>query len=125
MSSPGQEIQQSNLGDLVRTWVHFDNLTAQFNRQSQQARSARHRSEAQIIEYLKQKNMMNAVIQITGGRITVVEEKHSQALTLQRLEVLLHEYFFQNKVETDKTDAIMKFIKENRETVVETKLKKS
>lgn len=125
MSSPGQEIQQSNLGDLVRSWVHFDNLTAQFNRQSQQARSARHRSEDQIIEYLKQKNMMNAVIQITGGRITVVEEKHSQPLTLQRLEVLLHEYFFQNKVEADKTEAIMKFIKENRETVVETKLKKS
>ena len=125
MSSPGQEIQQSNLGDLVRTWVHFDNLTAQFNRQSQQARSARHRSEVQILDYLKLKNMMNAVIQITGGRITVVEEKHSQPLTLQRLEVLLHEYFFQNKVETDKTEGIMKFIKEKRETVVETKLKKS
>ena len=113
--------------DMIRSWVHFDNLAATFNRQVQQARSARYRWEQQIITYLQQHNMTNHIIQINGGRITLNNEKHSQPLTLQRLELLLHDYYYKKgaRPELDETKQIMEFIRANREVVIETKLKKS
>ena len=115
-----------NLGDMVRSWLHFDNLAATFSRQAQQARTARHRNETQILDYLKSNRMMNAIIQTGSGRLTANEERHALPLTLQRLEGLLHGYF-EKKLpgSIDETEDIMKFIKENREVTRDVKLKKS
>jgi hypothetical protein len=120
------EIKKKDLGEIVRSWLHFDNLAATFTRQAQQARSARFKWETQVIDYLKGANMMNAIIQITGGRLMVTEEKHAQPLTLQRLESLLHEYFNKRPPgSTDETVDIMAYIKANRGATIETRLKKS
>ncbi len=116
----------TQLGTMVRSWVHFDNLAATFTRQAQQARSARAKWEQQILETLRSSSMMKAIIQISGGRLTVTEEKHAQPITLQRLENLLHQYYNKKPVGSDdETSDIMQFIKTNREYVIETKLKKS
>ena len=123
---PIGQLDTQNLGTMVRSWVHFDNLAATFSRQAQQARTARSRWEEQIIKTLHETNMSKAVIQITGGRITLVEEKHSQSLTLQRIESLLHEYYNKKaKGSDDETMDIMNYIKQNRGSSIETKLKKS
>ena len=120
------QLDTNNLGTMVRSWVHFDNLAATFSRQAQQARTARSRWEEQILSLLRTNKMTNAIIQISGGRLTVVEEKHSQPLTLQRLESLLHEFYnTKPKGSDDETMEIMNFIKQNRGHVIETKLKKS
>jgi hypothetical protein len=126
MSSDGQ-LNTSGLAELVRSWVHFDNLAATFTRQAQQARTARSRWEVQIVDFLKTNRMTNAIIQISGGRLTLNEEKHAHPLTLQRLESLLHDYFNNNRPpgSTDETGDIMKYIRENRGGTIETKLKKS
>ena len=106
--------------------MHFDNLAATFARQAQQARSARARWEEQILANLAETKMTNAIIQIAGGRLTVHEEKHSQPLTLQRLESLLHEYFGKKAPGSDdETADILAFIKANRGATIETRLKKS
>jgi hypothetical protein len=116
----------TQLGTMVRSWVHFDNLAATFNRQAQQARSARAKWEQQILDTLRSSSMMKAIIQISGGTLTVVEEKHSQPITLQRLEALLHQYYNKKAIGSDdETSDIMQFIKTNREYVIETKIKKS
>jgi hypothetical protein len=126
MASAPSQLNTQTLADQIRSWVHYDNLAATFARQAQQARTARARWEGQILEYLKQTKMTNAIIQIAGGRLTVHEEKHQQPLTLQRLEQLLHEYFNKRAPGSDdETDAIMTYIKQNRGSVIETKLKKS
>ena len=52
-----------DLGQMVRSWVHFDNLAATFVRQGQQARSARARWEQMILDNLQRTNMTNAIIQ--------------------------------------------------------------
>ncbi len=115
-----------NLGDMVRSWLHFDNLAATFSRQAQQARTARHRNEVQVLEYLKSNRMMNAIIQTGSGRLTANEERHALPLTLQRLEGLLHGYFEKRPPGSiDETEDILKFIKENREVTRDVKLKKS
>jgi hypothetical protein len=120
------EINTNTLADMIRSWVHFDNLAATFTRQGQQARTARSRWEVQVIDYLNKTNMANAIIQIAGGRLTVVEEKHANPLTLQRLESLLHEYFSKRPPgSNDETNDIMNFLKSNRGSTVETKLKKN
>jgi hypothetical protein len=125
MSDTGQ-LSTSGLSEMVRSWVHFDNLAATFTRQAQQARTARSRWEVQVIDFLKQNKMTNAIIQISGGRLTLNEEKHAHPLTLQRLESLLHDYFNERPPgSTDETNDIMKFIRENRGATIETKLKKS
>ena len=125
MSDTGQ-LSTSGLSEMVRSWVHFDNLAATFTRQAQQARTARSRWEVQVVDFLKQNKMTNAIIQISGARLTLNEEKHAHPLTLQRLESLLHDYFNERPPgSTDETNDIMKFIRENRGGTIETKLKKS
>ena len=121
-----RELNTQSLADMIRSWVHFDNLAATFTRQAQQARTARARWEAQVIQYLRSTSMVHAIIQIAGGRLTVVEEKHANPLTLQRLETLLHEYFSKRLAgSNDETADIMTFIKSNRGSTVETRLKKA
>ena len=126
MAATTTQLNTQSLAEMIRSWVHFDNLAATFTRQSQQARTARARWETQIIDYLRQTSMVNAIIQIAGGRLTVNEEKHANPLTLQRLESLLHEYFSKRPPgSTDETSDVMAYIKANRGTNVETRLKKS
>jgi hypothetical protein len=126
MAATTTQLNTQSLAEMIRSWVHFDNLAATFTRQSQQARTARSRWEVQIIDYLRQTSMVNAIIQIAGGRLTVNEEKHANPLTLQRLESLLHEYFSKRPAgSNDETTEIMAYIKANRGTNVETRLKKS
>jgi hypothetical protein len=126
MAATTTQLNTQSLAEMIRSWVHFDNLAATFTRQSQQARTARSRWEVQIIDYLRQTSMVNAIIQIAGGRLTVNEEKHANPLTLQRLESLLHEYFSKKTAgSNDETSEIMAYIKANRGTNVETRLKKS
>jgi hypothetical protein len=111
---------------MIRSWVHFDNLSATFSRQAQQARTARARWEAQVLEHLRASKMINAIIQIAGGRLSVHEEKHANPLTLQRLETLLHEYYSKKAPGSDdETSDIMAFIKANRGSTIETRLKKN
>ena len=70
--------------------------------------------------------MLNAIIQIAGGRLTVHEEKHANPLTLQRLETLLHEYYAKKAPgSNDESADIMAFIKANRGSTMETRLKKN
>jgi hypothetical protein len=120
------ELNTQSLADMIRSWVHFDNLAATFTRQAQQARTARSRWETQVIDYLRKTNMANAIVQIAGGRLMIVEEKHANPLTLQRLEALLHEYYGKRPPGSDdETVDIMTYIKSNRGSTVETRLKKN
>ena len=125
MSAP-LALNNQSLSEMVRSWVHFDNLAATFTRQAQQARTARSRWEIQVIDYLAATRMTNAILQIAGGRLTVHEEKHAQPLTLQRLEALLHEFYNEKAAGSeDETGAILAFIQAHRGHTLETRLKKS
>jgi len=125
-SGQSGQVNTNVLADMIRNWVHLDNLAATLSRQVQQARTARARWESQIISYLSSTNMTNAIIQIAGGRLTVVEEKHANSLTLQRLEALLREYNSKKPPGSDDdTSEIMEYIKKNRGSTIETRLKKS
>jgi hypothetical protein len=112
--------------DMIRNWVHFDNLIAGFTRQIAQARAAKTRWETSVLEHLTNTNMLHAVIQISGSRLTAHNEKHTNPLTLTRLEDLLHDYYSKKGIGTkDETEAIIKHIRANRVYTSKTVLKKN
>jgi hypothetical protein len=118
----------NDLGHWVRNWVHYDNLALGLNRQASNARKVRDEYEDKIIGHLQQNSMENAIIQIAGGRLVVNEERHSQPLTLHRIEELLRAYFVSKGAATaghlDETPNIMKFLKQQRGFEVNKRLKK-
>ncbi len=119
-------LDTNQLGNWVRNYVHYDNLASSLSKQLQNARKVKDDFESKIISSLEASNMSNAVIQIAGGKLTLAEEKHANALTLTRLEELLHNYYkSQGRQSTDETIDIMKYIKAERGSDTTKKLKKS
>ena len=118
-------LDRNQFGDLVRNWVHYDNLASNLNRQIQNARKVKEEFETKIMNSLRDFNMENAIIQIAGGKLSVTEEKHTNPLTITRIEELLHEYYERSgRKATDETGEIIKFLKSERGSTVSKKLKK-
>jgi hypothetical protein len=128
MQNPHQNQQTQELANLVRNWVHFDNLSTSLSKQASNARKLRDDFENSIITMLQSANMENATIQIHGGKLVVQNEKHSQPLTFTRVEEHLHKYFLEKRVKDlsapDETSDILKFIRSHREVEVSKKLKR-
>lgn len=116
------------LGNYVRNWVHYDNLTTSLSKQTTNARKVRDDFEGKILQQLHVNNMENAVIQVQGGRLLVGEERHTQPLTLGRIEEGIHAYFAEQKrlgkSSNDETAAIIRFLKTHRTVEVTKRLKK-
>ena len=70
----------------IRGWVHYDNMTAALQKQITNARKQRDTFEEQVQLLLKQHQMPNAVIQISGGQLQLQEEKVTCGLTMKALQ---------------------------------------
>jgi hypothetical protein len=111
----------------VRSWVHYDNLTNNYGKQTTGARKLRDEFETKIIQNLRANNMEKATIQVSGAKLGLVEERCPPSLSMPRLETYLHSYFQQKGNHVDETDAILRYIKlqKNAQTVPVVKLKKT
>jgi len=114
------QINTQDLANLVRNWVHYDNLASSLSKQTTNSRRVRDDYEATILKLLQASNLENAIIQIAGGRLVVSEEKHSTPLSVSRLTELLHGYYAE-KGGVDETPAILKHIKAARAADVNVK----
>jgi len=70
----------------VRGWVHYDNMATALQKQITNARKQRDSYEEQIESLLKQHQMPNAVIQISGGQLQLQDEKVTPGLTMKALQ---------------------------------------
>lgn len=70
----------------VRGWVHYDNMSTALQKQVTNARKQRDSYEEQIGGLLKEHQMPNAVIQISGGQLQLQEEKVTPGLTMKALQ---------------------------------------
>jgi hypothetical protein len=114
------------LGNDVRNWLHYDGLATTFFKQSTRSRQLRDEYEKKIIGHLHQNRMDNAIIQITNGRITVVEERIPHSLTLRSIEHLLHGYYGRKGPHAkDEAADIMNYIRSHRGGETIKKLKKT
>lgn len=112
------------ISSYVRNWLHYDNLASSFYKQATRSRQIKEDFEGKIIQELHTQKMENAIIQINSGRLNVVEERNPKALTMTRMEELLHAYF-QRKGAKDDTKDVMNFIRANRGVDITKKLRKS
>lgn len=112
------------LGNLIRHWAHYDSMIATLNAQLRNTRGVKDSYESNILKRLREYNAENAIIQIVGGKITVVEEKHTQPLTFKSVEAMLHQYFAQKPGRIDETNDIVRFIRSQRQTNVSKGLKR-
>lgn len=114
------------LGHNVRAYLHYDQLSSNMSRQSLQARQMAGQFEHKILDQLNSSRMSNAVIQIGGGRLNVVEEKSPHALSLRKIESLIHGYYASRGTKVrDETDEIMRYIRSNRGSDTKQRLKKT
>ena len=116
-------INKEEIANIVRSYVHYDNLTISLQKQTNNARIVRDEFENRIIKALEDKNMKNAIIQIVGGRLQIVEDKKISPLTFHSLEDSLHKYFIENK-QSDITSDLVKYIKSQRTIETFSKIKK-
>ena len=116
-------INKEDVANLVRSYVHYDNLTSSLQKQTNNARIVRDEFENRIIKTLEEKNMKNAIIQIIGGKLQIVDEKKIASLTFNSLEESLHNYFIKNK-QSDITTDLIRFIKSQRSVETVPKIKK-
>lgn len=111
----------------VRGWVHYDNMAATLQKQIMNARKQRDSFEEQIQILLKQHQMANAVIQISGGQLQLQEEKVTSALTMKALQESATA-FFKGHPEIPNTDKLvtefLNFIKQQRAVNTSLRLKK-
>jgi hypothetical protein len=113
------------LGDLIRHWVHYDNLATSLNKQTTNVRKLRDTYETRILGLLEESHMENAVIQIHGGKLSIAEERHPAPLSLTRLQELLHSYYATKKPgSVDETGEILKHLKAQRPVDITKRLKK-
>ena len=107
------QIDLSTFANLVQGWVRSDMAVANYNKEATRMRKERDMYEQQILRTLKDANHEKAVIQITGGKLVVADDKTTQPLTFTSLEEMLHSYFM-SAGRRDETKEIVKYIKDNR-----------
>ena len=97
----------------VRNWIHQNDLASTFMKQSLKARQIRDEYEKKVIDHLTQTHMENAIIQISDGRLSVIEERVPRSLTMKNIETLLHGYFAK-KGGRDETTDVMNYLRGHR-----------
>lgn len=111
----------------VRGWVHYDNMLVALQKQLMNARKQRDAFEEQVQILLKQHQMPNAVIQISGGQLQLQEDKVTCGLTLKALQESI-QLFFKGHPEIPNPDKmaneLLHHIKENRTVNTNIRLKK-
>jgi len=105
-----------DIGDAIRHWVYYDKSIAELNKKLRDLRNLKYTYEAKALELLKVRNMMAPVIQVTGGRILVSEDKTNEALTFTMLQAMLDEYYAAKPGSKNETKEIVKYIREHRTT---------
>ena len=123
MNTGSSPVGNGQLATWVRNWVHYDNLTVDFSRQSSSARKMKDEYETKIIETLKAQKMENAQIQIAGAKLQICQEKSFPTLTIGRLQEYLHSYYKRKGVMLDETEQIMAYIKQQKQNNYELAIK--
>jgi hypothetical protein len=109
------------LEDSIKKWVKLDNEYNNLNSKLRDIREERNNLSSEIINFFEDKNINNPTINITGGKINLVNQKTANALSYKFIENCLKEYF-----DNDEKMAIevFEFIKSKRNYVNTKNLKR-
>lgn len=107
--------------DKIKEWVSIDNQIRAHNDKLKDLRLQRNATSDNIIQYVETKNLHNATVKITDGKLRFIETKQQNPLTLQYVKKCLLECI-QPPEEVEK---IMDHIKEARDVKIISNIKRS
>ena len=105
----------------IQNWVATDNLIKSHNQKLKELRELRTNLNANIITYVEQNNLGNAVIEITDGKLKFQNTKSSPPLTYKFVKTCLMEQL--DNEETVKQ--LIDYMKEKREFKYSAEIKRS
>jgi seryl-tRNA synthetase len=98
----------------IQQWVSLDNQVKKLNEQVKELRDKRNNLEENITKYAISNNLSNATIQISDGKLKIVNTKVTEPLTFKYLEKVLKEVI---KNESQ-VELILSHLKQKRTTTV-------
>jgi hypothetical protein len=114
-----------NIEDNIKKWVVLDNLHKKLNSQISKVRDEKNDLTKNIITYYDLKNTKYPNINISDGKLSFVEQKIANPLSLKFLEQCFEE-FFENYDSNSNSikEELMQFIKSKRTHNINTNIKR-
>jgi hypothetical protein len=99
-----------SLQENIKTWVSLDNEVRRINKKLQEIKSKKNEINDNILNYFHENNINAPTINISDGKLQLIETKQANALTYKFLEECLNDYFKDEK----ETEKLINFIKSKR-----------
>lgn len=105
----------------IKKWVEYDNKIEGYTSKIKSLKEEKLLLSNKITLHMEDNQMSNTTINISDGKLKLVEQNISSPLTYKFLEESLNKYFNGNN---EKTKDIIDFLKENRQVKKNTFLKR-
>ena len=112
-----------NIEDSIKKWVVLDNQHKKLNGQITKLRDEKNDLTKDIITYYDSKNAKYPNINISDGKLSFIEQKQTNALSLKFLEQCFEE-FFKNYDSNSIKEELIEFIKSKRTHNISTNIKR-
>jgi hypothetical protein len=113
-----------NIEDSIKKWVVLDNQQKKLNSQISNVRDEKNELTKDIITYYDLKNAKYPNINISDGKLSFVQQKIANPLSLKFLEQCFEE-FFENYDSTSIKEELIEFIKSKRTHNITTNIRRS
>jgi len=100
-----------NFEENIKKWVTIDNQIKSLAVKSKELKDEKNNMEQDILNYVDTKELKNATISISDGKLRFVSSKQTAPLTLKYIEECLTKCIHNTK----QVDQIMTIIKDSRE----------
>jgi len=109
-----------NFEQTIQQWLLLDNQIKSYNEKLKEIRVNRKNIEEKISIYAKNNNLSNSIIKTSDGKLKFINTKITTPLTFKYIEKCLGNII----KNTDQVNAILNYIKNNRETSIVPELKR-
>jgi hypothetical protein len=99
-----------SLEDKIKDWVILDNKYIKVSEEMKKIRDEKNEISSDIITFFNEKEIKNPTINITGGKINLINQKLANPLSYKFLEDCFKEFFNND----EKAKELLTFIKEKR-----------
>lgn len=100
------------LEENIKEWVKLDNKQADLNNELKIIRNKKVEYSNHIINYFEEKDINNPTINITGGKINMIDLKTANPLSYKFLEDCFNEFF--KDYENNLAEELLNYIKTKR-----------
>ena len=112
-----------NIEDSIKKWVLLDNQHKKLNSQIITLRDEKNELTKNIINYYDSKNANYPNINISDGKLSFIQQKQVNALSIKFLEQCFEE-FFKNSDSSSIKEELIEFIKSKRTHNISTNIRR-